>query len=70
MAIKIGSTFQAALIMAERNKGTILDGFRGLIIEAGMSELKIFKNTEHVILTVLEGILSALNMICSAAEKN
>ena len=26
--------------MAERNKGTILDGFRGLIIEAGMSELK------------------------------
>ena len=56
---------QAALIMAERNKGTILDGFRGLIIEAG-----IFKNTEHVILTVLEGILSALNMICSAAEKN
>ena len=31
---------QAALIMAERNKGTILDGFRGLIIEAGMSELK------------------------------
>ena len=31
---------QAALIMVERNKGTILDGFRGLIIEAGMSELK------------------------------
>ena len=36
---------QAALIMAERNKGTILDGFRGLIIEAGMSELKNIQNT-------------------------